>query len=126
MCHNVAAVSASNPLSAHGCHQDASERGADSLSLELIRYGDSSIRDPAAIGHSDVTRHPDDRSVAPMHGGERLVRVMVDRGEIGELAGSQLRLGSEEPAVPRFRAEPREQGGEAGAIRGLQRADANA
>jgi hypothetical protein len=100
------------------------QRRANAHALQIVGDRDSYVRDTRAIGELCVAADADDRAVALVDGGDRLVRHMIDIGEVVKLARCQFVLGREESPAARLGSEPREQGRHAVTIVGADRPEA--
>jgi hypothetical protein len=69
------------------------EGGTDAHPLKLVDNLDGELRDVLPISVAHVPSGADDRTVTLVDGGDCLVLAMIDIGEVGELARTQLGLG---------------------------------
>src|SRR5947209_9948190 len=114
------------PVHAGARDQAADQHRPDSSALMLVRHRDGAVGGVGAVGYAGIPGHADDRAVATVDRGQRLVPAMIDAGQVGELPLAQCRLRDQEALTARFRAQPLEQRRDARAVRWLERPDAYA
>jgi hypothetical protein len=109
------AVKRETPSSPHARRAGPAAR-SDAPALPLIDHGHGRLGGVRAVRPADEPGDADAVTGLRLDGGERLVVVMVDLGEVGDVGLAELRHRREEALVARFGAEPREAGEQALAV----------
>ena len=103
--------------------QAAQQFGRDPAVLPVIHDGDSDLRVVGQLRVPDVTGHAHEAGLAARECHERLVIVVIDLGEVPQLAGRQALHRAEEALVARFVAQVGEPLGEPLLVIRCDRAD---
>lgn len=99
--------------------QRLQQHAGQTASPPLLGDHERRLGDP--WGRPHVARHSDSVPADGVDGHDCLMRMVVDAGEIVELAQAEPRLGAEVSAVLRFRTEPDVRRGEQCAVVGFDR-----